>query len=201
MGPERQMQSTNLWWRNQQVYQLPRGRKLRLDLHSHCHEATYQTHTAIEAAHAIVAAGRARELDGLAITDHIERKWAFEVQRIVANEYGESFYIVAGQEAVRRLHHIVELYLAPGCTFRFMAHPVPGTDWETHLDGLHGLEVANPHWRLDAERIKEVARERDLLLLSDSDAHSLRAIGQYYNEIDPGELFAKARGNIKTTAT
>lgn len=175
------------------AYALPRGRKLRLDLHSHCHEATYTTHSTVEAARAIVAAARDRGLDGLAITDHIERKWSFEVRRIVAEEYGDTFLIIPGQEAMRGYHHIVELYLAPDCVFRFMAHPTPGSGWDQQLAGLHGLEVANPHWLLDVARIKAVAQERGLLLLTNSDAHSLEAIGQYSNVLDPQELLVRAR--------
>ena len=172
---------------------LPCGRTLRLDLHTHCHEATYTTHSTVEAVRAIVATARRRGLDGLAITDHIERKWSFEVRRIVAEEYGDTFLIIPGQEAMRGYHHIVDLYLAPDCVFRFMAHPTPGSGWEHQLAGLHGLEVANPHWQLDTAKIEAVAQEHGLLLLTNSDAHSLEAIGQYSNELDPQELLVRAR--------
>jgi hypothetical protein len=115
------------------------------------------------------------------------------VRRIVAEEFGDSFLIIPGQEAMRGYHHIVELYLAPECVFRFMAHPVSGSGWERQLDGLHGLEFANPHWQLDADHIREIASAQGLLLLTNSDAHSLEAIGHYHNELDPHDLLLRAR--------
>jgi PHP family Zn ribbon phosphoesterase len=38
-----------------------------------------------------------------------------------------------------------------------------------------------------------LAEEYDLLLLSNSDAHSIDTIGRYYTEIDIEELIARAR--------
>jgi histidinol phosphatase-like PHP family hydrolase len=46
---------------------------------------------------------------------------------------------------------------------------------------------------MDQAAIRKVARKHNLLLLQNSDAHSLRDIGKYYNEITIEELCARAR--------
>lgn len=168
--------------------------KLKLDLHTHCHEATYLCCSTDEAARRIGAKLRARGIDGLAITDHLEVRWAYSLRDTVKRLFGEEFVIIPGQEVARGNQHIVELYLDGDTTFRFIAHPTnPG--WEELLtEAIHGLEVENPHWAIDKEKVKDVAAERGLLLLSNSDAHSLEAVGLYYNTIDLDHLVSLAKG-------
>lgn len=168
--------------------------KLRLDLHTHLHEATFRHFSPEEAAQEIVASLQGKGLDGIAITDHLERRWAFQIKEIVERRYNGRFLIIPGEEVTRRNLHIVELYLEDGSTFRFLAHPPANADLDDpSLGVIHGLEVENGHWTIDGERAREMARRRGLLLLSNSDAHSLGEIGRYFNLIDPRELSARAK--------
>jgi PHP family Zn ribbon phosphoesterase len=45
---------------------------------------------------------------------------------------------------------------------------------------------------MDDEMIRGLAEKHDLLLLTNSDAHSLADIGHYHNEIDLEELCSRA---------
>ncbi|MBI2877711.1 MAG: hypothetical protein HYY20_12600, partial [Candidatus Tectomicrobia bacterium] len=61
------------------------------------------------------------------------------------------------------------------------------------LRELHGLEVENGNQTIDRAGVKAFARHRGLLLLSNSDAHSLSDIGNHYTETSLEELCAHAR--------
>ncbi|OIP93037.1 MAG: hypothetical protein AUK24_00720 [Syntrophaceae bacterium CG2_30_49_12] len=95
---------------------------------------------------------------------------------------------------------VVELYLPDNATFRFVAHPYHLTDFSRYVaayaDELHGVEIENfqHQWemkQIDKERIEAIAEEYGLMLLTNSDAHSLDNIGRYYNEVALGELYLR----------
>ena len=172
--------------------------KLKLDLHTHCGEATSLYTPNLDIVKRIVAAVKARGLDGIGITEHYNRTYGYKVREMVEHELNNEIVIIPGQEMDKGSLHMVVLYLPDDITFRFIAHPgyPPVRDLASHIDGsIHGIELKNPlHYdEMDEELIREVAEKHNLILLADSDAHFLSDIGQCYNEIDIQELCDRAR--------
>lgn len=86
----------------------------------------------------------------------------------------------------------MELYLPNGATFRFLAHP--GFPMNSYvIENIQGIEMENALHYIDKERVRALAEEHDLILLSNSDAHAIDWIGRYYTEIDLEELIARAK--------
>jgi PHP family Zn ribbon phosphoesterase len=171
---------------------------MKLDLHTHCGEATCRSAPNRDAVKKIIAAARARGLDGIGITDHYRKAFGFKVKEIVDRCFDGQLLIIPGEEINKGSLHVVLLYLPGGVTFRFVVHPgyPKADDFSTEIDdSIHGIEVRNPmhDHEMDKAAIRKVARKHNLLLLRNSDAHSLRDIGKYYNEITIEELCARAR--------
>jgi predicted metal-dependent phosphoesterase TrpH len=169
--------------------------KLKLDLHTHCLEATNYAKPDIFLARKIINIVKAQGLDGIAITDHAElgSGFAYRIKEIIDNTLQKEIIIIPGQEIRQGLEHIVELFLPDNSIFRFLAHPGSALNpWLEQPNGLHGLEIDNGSYFVDKDRAEQLAQRYDLLLLSNSDAHSLSDIGQYYNEIDLEELQDRA---------
>ena len=170
--------------------------KLKLDLHTHCFEALrIPTPNLITppAVGQIIASVRAKGLDGIAITEHCNRTFGIEVQKITSEYFGNAIMIIPGHEICRDGMHIVELFLANNAIFRFLAHPVHIDLLEAYIDFslIHGIEIDNYGYdqNINKPRVKAVAERHQLLLLSDSDAHSLDDIGRHYNEISLRDLY------------
>ncbi|MBM4445683.1 MAG: hypothetical protein FJ020_10395, partial [Chloroflexi bacterium] len=164
----------------------------------HCGEATSLYTPTLEIAKQIVEAAKSRGLDGLAITEHNNRAYGYKVKQLVEQHLHEDILIIPGQEIDRGPLHIVVLYLPDETTFRFVGHPgyPPVKDLASAIDGsIHGLEIRNPTHddEIDSPLVERIARQRGLLLLSNSDAHFLSDIGKYYTEIELEELCARAR--------
>lgn len=142
-------------------------------------------------------------LYGIAITDHAElgTRFACELKDVGACRFHNQILIIVGSEVTRRPFHIVELYLDKNCTFRFIAHPGSHSlrlleqEYADYLNGIHGVEIENGNYWVDAEETKRFAQRHDLLLLSNSDAHSLIDIGRHYNEVSLDELHFRANGD------
>ena len=177
---------------------------MKLDLHTHCREATGCPTPTLEIVKQIAAAAKIRGLDGIAVTEHYTKAYGYEVKEIVDRYLDGEITVIPGQETdkvflgiERGVLHVVELYLPGDVTFRFIAHP--GHPYVKNLDsliddGIHGIEFRNPlhDEDMDKVRIRELAEKHDLLLLSNSDAHDLSDIGKYYNDIGIEELCARA---------
>jgi histidinol phosphatase-like PHP family hydrolase len=170
---------------------------LKLDLHTHCGEATALYSPTLDIVKEIVAVVKARGLDGIAITEHYNKAYGYKVQEMVAHHLKGEILIIPGREIDKGLLHVVELYLPDDVTFRFIAHPgYPHVrDLEAQIGDIHGIELRNPLHddEMDEARIRALAEKYDLLLLTNSDAHFLDDVGKYYNEIDIEELCARAR--------
>jgi hypothetical protein len=169
---------------------------LKLDLHTHIHEATNVAHPDVELVRRIITRINERGLDGIAITEHRDKNYAYQVIEIINRFFANQVIIIPGQEVGEALHHVVELYLPDGSTFRFVAHPENGELLERcfkYFNNIHGMEIENGGYHIDKEKVMEIAQRYDLLLLSNSDAHALSDIGRYYNEIDLEELSARAK--------
>jgi len=172
--------------------------KLKIDLHTHCGEATSLYTPNLDIVKRIVAAAKARGLDGLGITEHYNRNYGYKVKEMVERELNGEILIIPGQEIDKGPLHMVILYLPDDITFRFIAHPgyPPVNDLESYIDdSIHGIELKNPLHddEMDEELIRSIAKKHSLILLQDSDAHFLDDIGKHYNEIDIEELCARAR--------
>lgn len=110
----------------------------------------------------------------------------------MARSFNNEVLIIPGQEIDIKGRQEVELYLPNGATFRFLAHPgFPANSYV--IENVQGLEIENDLHAIDKERVRALAEEHDLLLLSNSDAHRIDWIGRYYNEIDLEELIARAK--------
>ena len=77
--------------------------------------------------------------------------------------------------------------------FRFWAHPSYSIYSVKELNNIQGIEIENGmhSGEIDKLKVMEIAKKYDLLLLTNSDAHYLNRIGEFYNEIDLEELCAR----------
>ena len=178
---------------------------MKLDLHTHCREATACPTPSLDIVKDIVAAVKAKGLDGIAITEHYTAAYGHEVKAIVDHYLNGEILVIPGQETDKvflgvnkGVLHVVELYLPGDVTFRFVAHPGHPyiVDLDSHIDGtIHGIELRNPLHddEMDEKEIRQLAEKHDLVLLANSDAHTLGDIGIFYNDVEIEELCARAR--------
>jgi histidinol phosphatase-like PHP family hydrolase len=168
---------------------------MKLDLHTHCYEATGFCPPTLEIVKRIIDQIKAGGLDGIAITEHWDKNYGFKVKEIVEQFFDNEVLIIPGQEIdIAGRQQDVELYLPNGSIFRFIAHPGYPTS-SYIIENVQGIEIENGlhNWHIDKERVKALADKYDLLILKNSDAHSVERIGQYYNEISLEELCARAK--------
>lgn len=149
----------------------------------------------VEVVNRILGKIKDKGLDGIAITDHDNKAYAYEILGIMQqHSLGRDLLVIPGQEIKQGPLDIVELFLPEGRTFRFLAHPPSYSyPWEQHLDGLQGIEIENGNWALDKKRIQTAIDRFGLLALRNSDAHSLFDIGRHHNEVSIEDLCARAR--------
>lgn len=167
---------------------------MKLDLHTHLYEATGFRQVTRDIVARIIAQIKARGLDGIAVTEHNDKVYGYRVKEL-AQELAPEVVIIPGQEINAWPVQIVELFLPGEVTFRFLAHPGYPGELEVVNSALHGIEIDNPlhSWHINRERVKAIAQKYNLLLLSNSDAHSLEDMGQFYNEVSLEELIARAQ--------
>ena len=174
---------------------------MKIDLHTHCREATATPHPNLDTVKRIVDAVKKKGLDGIALTDHYTSGFGRAVKRMVDEELKGEITVIPGQEIdfmfsagrERGVIHMVELFLPDELVFRFIAHPGHPyvRDLGARINGdIHGIELKNPsHERdMDEKNIRQVAHDHGLILLTNSDAHRLRDIGTYHNEIELSDL-------------
>ncbi len=179
---------------------------MKLDLHTHCREATACPTPTLDIVKRIIAAAQAKGLDGIAITEHNADYYGYEVKKIVDHYLNGEIVIIPGKEVDKMFlgvekgaFHLVELYLPGDVTFRFIAHPGHPyvRDLDSHIDSsIHGIELRNPlhGGEMDEDKIRQLAENHNLILLTNSDAHTLGDIGKFHNEIEIEQLYARARG-------
>ena len=170
--------------------------KIKIDLHTHCMEGTCDFIPRVETVKKIIEQIKKKGLSGVAVTEHCNKDYGFRVKEI-ADKYfpQEGIIIIPGQEIHLHREHVVELFLRDR-VFRFCAHPFFGNGFDDFLDkeggNIHGIEIKNGSWQLQEDRVREVAGRYNLLLLENSDAHSVRDIASHYNEIDLEDLYRSA---------
>ncbi len=182
---------------------------MKIDLHTHCREAAATPRPTLDIVKNIVAAVKSQGLDGIAVTDHYTSHFGREVKKIVDEDLNGEIIVIPGQEIdmmfsgrERGVIHIVELFLPGDLIFRFVAHPGHPyvRDLDAQINGnIHGIELKNPsHDRdMDEDNIRQIAEKHDLILLTNSDAHRLRDIGTYYNELEIAQLCERVRASGK----
>lgn len=169
---------------------------MKLDLHTHCLEATRVSRPTVEIVGEIVERIKAKGLDGIGITEHHNSEYGFKVKEIVEQHFNNEVLIIPGREILLDGgEEMVELYLPNNSTFRFWVHPRSCNESFPEIDSIQGIEIENGlhNWHINREKVKQIAEKYDLMLLRNSDAHWLEDIGQYYNEIELEELYKRAR--------
>lgn len=172
---------------------------MKLDLHTHCFEATSFRAASVEIVGKIIDRIKARGLDGIAVTEHYDKTYGFQVKEIAEKHFPGQVIIIPGQEINVWPVQVVELYLADDVIFKFLAHPgYPGELTPNVLVGLHGIEIENQlhNWHINKPKVREVAEKYNLMLMHDSDAHDLNDIGVAYNEVTVEELIKKVKGIV-----
>ena len=177
---------------------------MKIDLHTHCFESTGDSVPTVDTAKRIVDQIKMRGLDGIAVTEHYTDYYGHEVKEIVDSSLNCEIAVIPGKEIAAMLPgramgvvHVVELYLPGESTFRFIAHPGHPyvSDLDSWIDGnIHGIELRNAQHmdELDEITVRQLAEKHDLILLSNSDAHTLGDIGTFYNDIDIELLCSRA---------
>jgi len=173
-------------------------RKLKLDLHCHCSECLGITQATPDAARQIIDRVKEAGLNGIAITEHWDRRFGLGIVEIAKAEFpDEDVLLLPGREYANGLREeIVEFFLPGNKVFRIWVHP-------RHLDHRSVEEVGDVQaievdsdlhgYELDHEAIRRYAQERDLIMVTDSDAHKLYKIGAQYNVLSLREILERAR--------
>ncbi|MFH2012399.1 MAG: PHP domain-containing protein [Pseudomonadota bacterium] len=179
---------------------------MKLDLHTHCMEALDMiSHPSIDLVGEIVERIVERGLDGIAITEHYDGDFGFRVKKIVDEYFGSKILIIPGREiAVKEMKwaEMVELFLPDGSTFRFLPHPsspYPGEEgFDYDINLLHGIEIANAlHDRqINKKKVEEISQKYNLIMLKNSDAHTLEDIGSFHTEISLKKLCSLTKDSI-----
>lgn len=69
---------------------------MKLDLHTHCYEATFFRAPSQEIVARIMAQIKASGLDGIAITEHWDKEYGFKVKEIVTRSFISEVLIIPG---------------------------------------------------------------------------------------------------------
>ncbi len=175
--------------------------KVKLDLHTHIWEAFNFQPPSVEIARKVVEQIRSRGIDGIAVTDHNNKDWAFEFKEIVERHFPGEAIIIPGWEIEVRPpqnpfdeYQISELFLDDGGVFRIYAHPGYYSPKIVIEEGVHAIEVDNyiHNWHIRKPLVTQIAQAHDLTLVEVSDAHNLENIGLRYTEVDMDELRRRA---------
>ena len=175
--------------------------KVKLDLHTHIWEAFNFQPPSLNIAEQVVAQIKSSGIDGIAITDHNNKDWAFEFRDLVEEHFPGEVIIIPGWEIEVRPpknpfdeYQISELFLPNGGVFRIYAHPGYYSPNILIEDNVHAIEIDTyiHNWHIRKEQVAEVAREHGLLLVEVSDAHNLENIGLRYTEVEMDELYRRA---------
>ena len=178
--------------------------KLKLDLHTHIWEAFNFQPPSLEIAEKVIAQVKSKGIDGIGITDHHNKDWAYEFRALVEQHFPGEIVIIPGWEIEVRPpqnpfseYQVAELFLPGGGTFRSYCHPGYYSPDIIIEDGIHAIEIDNyiHNWHIRKAQVSEVAEAHDLMILEVSDAHNVENIGLRYTEVELEELYRRADGS------
>ena len=173
--------------------------KIKIDLHTHCLASTGDSIPKPGTVRQIITQIKKQGLDGIAITDHDKKDYGFKVKEVADLHFPGEVIIIPGQEICLHKQHVVELYITDNSVFRFCAHPFFGDNFNEFInreaDNIHGIELKSAAWQLQEDKVREVAKKYDLIMLENSDAHSISEIGLHYNEVDLEDLYRRCNGD------
>ncbi len=176
--------------------------RVKLDLHTHIWEAFNFQPPSLSMAERVVGQVKRRGIDGIAITDHHNKEWAFEFRDLVERHYPGEIIIIPGWEIEVRPaenpfaeYQVAELFLPGGGVFRSYCHPGYYSPDIVIERNVHAIEIDNyiHNWHIRKAQVAEVARAHGLLVLEVSDAHSIDDVGLRYTEVELEELYRRAR--------
>lgn len=178
---------------------------MKLDLHTHVFEEFLPVSPraiTIRSVERLVEAIKKAGLDGIAVTEHNTKAYGYRVKEIVETHFDSEVVVIPGREVHSIPIHFVELDLpCDGIfSFRFLAHPGYPGDSIDNIASFDGIEIENAahNWHIDREKVKNIAVEHNLVLLSNSDAHSLADIGRCYSEISLEDLCRSCHTTLPT---
>jgi PHP domain len=175
--------------------------KVKLDLHTHVWEAFNFQPPSLDTAEKVIAQIKSRGIDGIAITDHHNKAWAFEFRELVERNFPGEVIIIPGWEIEVRParspfdeYQVAELFLPHGGVFRIYCHPGYYSPNIIIEDNIHAIEIDNyiHNWHIRKPQVKEIAEAYSLLTVEVSDAHNLENIGLRYTEVGLEELYRRA---------
>lgn len=178
-------------------------KKLKLDLHTHIWEATGFSEPTLQTVERVIRQVKDRGIDGIAITDHRNKKYGFAFKRLLDTHFPNEIVVIPGWEIEVRIgpgrndeYQVAEMFLSEGKVFRSFCHPGYPTS-KIVVDGVHAIEIDNlmHNWHIDKARVEEVARDHGLLMVKVSDAHRLEEVGSSYTEVTLEELYSRAKPN------
>jgi len=174
---------------------------VKLDLHTHIWEAFNFQPPSLDIAEKVVNQIKAAGIDGIAITDHHNKDWAFEFRDLVELHYPGEVIIIPGWEIEVRPpqspfdeYQIAELFLPNGGVFRTYCHPGYYSPNILIEEGVHAIEIDNyiHNWHIRKDQVQEIADAHGLLTLEVSDAHNLENIGLRFSEVQMDDLYRRA---------
>ena len=175
--------------------------KVKMDLHTHIWEASGCVPPSIDVVEQVILQIEAQGIDGIGITDHHNKDYAFAFKEIADAHFPGRAIILPGWEINVRPpsspfdeYHMGEIFLPGGKVFRSYNHPGYYTQNIIIEDGIRAIEISNPghNWHIRRAQVEAIAQEHSLLLLSSSDAHTLEKVGVSYTEIDLEDMYARA---------
>ena len=175
--------------------------KVKLDLHTHIWEAFNFQPPSLDIAEKVLAQIKSQGIDGIAITDHHNRDWAFEFRDLVEANFPGQTIIIPGWEIEIRPpqnpfdeYQVSELFLDNGGVFRIYCHPGYYSPNIIIEENVHAIEIDNyiHNWHIRKEQVREVAQAHSLMLVEVSDAHNVENVGLRYTELELAELYVRA---------
>ena len=78
---------------------------VKLDLHTHIWEACNFQPPSLDIAEKVIAQVKSQRIDGIAITDHHNKAWAFEFRELVERHFSGEMIVIPGWEIEVRPPH------------------------------------------------------------------------------------------------
>lgn len=177
--------------------------QLKLDLHTHIWEAFNFQPISLSIVEKVIAEVKSKGIDGIAITDHHNKEWAFQFCKLAEEHFPDQIIVIPGWEIEVRPpnspfdeYQVTELFLDSGDTFRIYCHPGYYSPNIIIEENIHAIEIDNyiHNWHIRKQQVQSVADEYDLMTVNVSDAHNIENIGLRYTEVSLDQLYKRASG-------